>query len=86
VEAKAVELRSTLAGYDAEIRVAPGDSEAPADLDGWQVAGKGGGLGMKSKIELDDPQASRFYLVWITQLAQADEGFRVELSDVRLLD
>jgi hypothetical protein len=86
VTAKAVELRSTLAGYDAEIRVAPGAGSPPESLDGWKLAGTGNGLGTRSKIDLSDPQSSRFYLVWITQLAQADGGYRVELSNVELLD
>ncbi len=85
VEAKSVELRASSAGYDAEIRVAPGADEPPEELDGWQLAGEGTDLGEKAKIELDGAEPSRLYLVWITKLTSADGGFRVELSDIRLL-
>ncbi|MFN2611880.1 MAG: protein kinase [Solirubrobacterales bacterium] len=85
VTAKAVELRSTTAGWDGQIRTAPGQDSPPEELAGWKVAGQSSGLGMRAKIDLDRPEASRYYLVWITGLAQADGGFRVEISDIKLL-
>jgi serine/threonine protein kinase len=85
VTAKAVELRATMAGYDAEIRNAPGQASPPADINGWKVAGQGHGLGTRAKINLESADPSRYYLVWITGLAEADDGFRVEISDIRLL-
>jgi serine/threonine-protein kinase len=85
VAAKAVELRSTMAGWDLEVRAAPGQDSPPGDLAGWKVVGKASGVGTKARIGLDSGQPSRYYLIWITGLAQADGGYRVEISDVRLL-
>ncbi|MSO41330.1 MAG: serine/threonine protein kinase [Solirubrobacterales bacterium] len=87
VTAEAVQVRSAVGGWDAEVRSAPGDDSAPQALDGWTVVGAATDVGTRETIPIDDPQPSRFYLVWITKPAEADDGsgFRVEIDDIRLL-
>lgn len=86
VTAKAVEVRASKSGWSGEIRDAPGQRSAPSTLDGWQVVGSGSALGTRAKINLRTLEPSRYYLLWITKLPSAQEGFNIEISDVRLLE
>jgi eukaryotic-like serine/threonine-protein kinase len=86
VAAKAVEVHASKSGWDADIRDAPGQDSAPAALDGWQVVGSGSDLGTRAKINLKTLEPSRFYLVWLTKLPSGQEGFNLEISDIRLLE
>ena len=87
VTAKAIEIRSAVGGWDLEIRSAPGQDSAPDQLDGWRVVGGASDVSTRETVRIDDPQPSRFYLIWITKPAEADDGsgFRVEIDDIRLL-
>ncbi len=86
VKASAVELRAVSTGWDAEIRTAPGAAKPPEDLDGWDAVGRGTDLGKATVIPVSSGVTeSRYWLVWITGLAEADdERFAVELTDIRL--
>jgi serine/threonine-protein kinase len=87
VTASAIEARADASGWDAEVRAAPGsDQVAPRDLSGWDVIGKGTDLGTKAKITIDNPTASRYYLLWITKLPSGEGGFKLEISDLSLLE
>ena len=82
-----MELRPGTAGADVEIYSAPGASSAPEDLDGWTQVGQAAGVGAQQRIELTSQTASRFYLVWFTQLPEAEDGsgFQAEVSDINLI-
>ena len=86
VAAKAVEVRASASGWDAELRSAPGAESPPEDLSGWKVIGDGTDLGTRAKIKADSGEQSQFYLLWITKLPQGDSGYNLEISDLRLLD
>jgi serine/threonine-protein kinase len=86
VTVKSAEVRADGSGWDAEIRAAPGQSSAPADLSGWQLVGKGSDLGTKATIDVDSPVKSQYYLLWITKLPAGDGGFTIDISDLKLLD
>jgi hypothetical protein len=87
VDASAVELRLSEGGADVEVYAAPGAGEPPEDLDRWTLVGQQADVGAKGKIEVETPSPSGFYLVWFTQLPEADDGsgFRVEVADIKLL-
>jgi len=86
VEVSAVELRFAEGGSDVEIRSAPGQEEAPEDLDGWEVSGEASDVGTRVRIDTPDAAPSRFYLVWLTKLPETDGDQVAEISDIRLLE
>ena len=87
VTASAVEVRFAQAGEDVEIRSAAGQSEAPEDLDSWEVIGQQSDVGTRVTIDTPNAKPSRFYLVWLTKLAEdPDTGELVsEIDDVRVI-
>jgi hypothetical protein len=85
VKASAMDVRASASGWDAEVRVAPGQDSAPKTLDGWQVVGSGSDLGTRAKIGVKGGGESRFYLLWLTKLPQTDGGYNLEISDIKLL-
>jgi len=79
VAAKQLRLRSE-PGWTVELYVA--DGELPPDLEGWTKVGGGEVDDRRQTFPLDTAgQQYRYYLVWITELA--DEG-RVEIAEVEL--
>jgi serine/threonine-protein kinase len=87
VTASTVELRFAQGGEDVEIRSAPGQSQAPDSLDGWQVIGRKNDVGTKVTIDTPNAQPSRFYLIWLTKLSEdPDTGdFQSEIDDIRVI-
>ncbi len=84
VEAKELEMRSPVSGWDAEIYQV--DGSPPEDLDGWgdPVARITDGGGRETAILPGRPAQS--FLIWITKPPADDTGqFKMEISDVRLL-
>jgi serine/threonine-protein kinase len=85
----AITITSAEPGWTAEI-FGSGDQNPPADLSGWGTP-LGGPITIEDNeetIALDSTAANRYFLIWIVGLAPApseDDGFRVEISDVRLL-
>jgi eukaryotic-like serine/threonine-protein kinase len=86
VDVIAVETRFAEPGADVEIRSAPGQSEAPEELDRWVVIGRAADVGNRARIETPDAEPSRFYLVWLTKLPDTDGDDAAEITDVRLLE
>jgi len=84
VKATALEITTPKGGWDTEVRAANSPSDT---LDGWTVVGKGTDLDTTSRIPLDTKgKAYRYYLIWITKLVSDAGGYRVEISDAKLLD
>jgi eukaryotic-like serine/threonine-protein kinase len=84
VEAKQLEIRSPVSGWDAEIYQT--DGSPPEDLDGWgtPVATIRAG-GNRETVALPGSSAQSF-LIWITKPLEDDTGqYKMETSDVRLL-
>jgi serine/threonine-protein kinase len=88
VEPQAIEIRFPVGGSTLEIRAAPGETTAPEDLDSWRVVARATDVGTRERIDLEGAPPSRFYLVWITDPSEAEDGsgLRVEISDIRLLN
>ena len=61
------------------------DSGPPTDLAGWgEPIGSTTNADDQEQIALTPNGAAKYYLIWFTQLAEADDGGRVEVSDVAL--
>jgi hypothetical protein len=81
--ATTMEVRSLKGGWTFEVRGAAGP-EVPEEIGGWKLLARSRRAGDLATAELDDRPRSRYYLIWITGLAPADRGYRVEISNVRL--
>ncbi len=85
VEVSAVVLRFGEPGEYLEIRSAPGESQAPEDLDGWTVIGQASDVGTQVRVDTPNTEPSRFYLVWLTKLPESGGDLVAEISDIRLV-
>jgi len=87
VTAGSVELRFGQGGEDLEIRSAPGQSEAPQDLDEWQVIGRRSDAGNKVRIDTPGARPSRFYLIWLTKLPEDPDtaDLQSQIDDIRVI-
>jgi serine/threonine protein kinase len=84
VDATAMRVLSLLSGWDAAVYAAT--SGPPDDLAGWgEPVGEVTNAEEEETIDLEAPAESRYFLLWFTQLGDSGEGYRVEISDVRLL-
>jgi hypothetical protein len=82
VKASEIEVRSAEGGWNAEIGAA---SEPPEAFSGWQLVGGREDIGTRETIPIDtNGRSYRYYLIWITKLAEVTDGYRVEISDARL--
>ena len=83
VEGQSITVGTTQGGWSADIYAA--DSGPPTDLAGWgEPIGSTTNADDQEQIALTPNGAARYYLIWFTQLAEADDGGRVEVSDVAL--
>ncbi|MDX6584107.1 MAG: eukaryotic-like serine/threonine-protein kinase [Solirubrobacterales bacterium] len=83
VEAQTITVGTTQGGWDAEIYAAA--DGPPTDLAGWgDPIGSVSGADAQQQIELTSAGPGQYYLIWFTKLAAADDGGRVEVSDVTL--
>jgi serine/threonine-protein kinase len=83
VEGQSITVGTTQGGWSADVYAA--DSGPPQDLAGWgDPIGSTSDAADQEQIPLSPAEPARFYLIWFTQLAQYDDGGRVELSDVSL--
>ncbi len=84
VDARTIEIRSPVSGWDAEIYEA--DGSPPEDLEGWGApVGRVSDGGGREAIALPERSAQSF-LIWITRPPEDETGeFQMEISDVRLL-
>ena len=84
VAAREIAIRSVESGWSAEVYATTAGS-APDDLAGWGAPiGSASDIGTQESIQLDATDENRLYLLWITDLATVDEGFRVEITDISL--
>jgi hypothetical protein len=52
---------------------------------GWTPLEQQTNIGERETLQLDSQgRRFRYYLVWITRLAPAEDGFRVQIDDLRL--
>ncbi len=84
VEGQSITIAAVQGGWDADVYAAA--SGPPTDLAGW-----GEPIGTVSDaaadgelVELSPIEPAQYYLIWFTRLADADDGGRVEVSDVLL--
>jgi len=83
VEGQSITIGTTQGGWDAEIYAA--DSGPPTDLAGWgEPIGSTTDAADQEQITLTPTGPASYYLIWFTKLASADDGQRVEVSDVAL--
>jgi serine/threonine protein kinase len=84
VVARAVRIVTPKAGWSFQLYVA---DEVPADLRGWTQVASGKMDSARKTVNLDTArQASRFYLLWITNLTQSPTGrSNAAISDLELL-
>jgi eukaryotic-like serine/threonine-protein kinase len=80
VDARSIAIDTPEPGWDAEIRVADGNSP-PKEISGWEKVA-GGTVNSKRKRFRLDGERHRYYLVWITGLAPGSE--RVKISEITL--
>ncbi len=90
VTARELVITTTAPGWTAEI-YGSSDSTPPEDISGWedQLADAQTIDSKQQTIELNATSPHRYFLIWITELSEApdgDSGFRVEISDARLLN
>jgi serine/threonine-protein kinase len=83
VTGQTLTVGTTTGGWSADVYAA--DSGPPDDLAGWgDPVGSVSDAQAQDLIDLDVPSPARYYLIWFTELADADGGGRVEVSDVTL--
>lgn len=76
-------VSSTKGGWAADIYAAA--KGPPETLEEWgEPVGAVADAEADQSIELEVPEPARFYLIWITTLASAEEGFKVEIEEVGL--
>jgi hypothetical protein len=80
--AGSLEVRSEEPGWDLTVYGSAGSP--PEDLDDWTEIGNQTDMGTHETIRLEGGERFRYYLLWITKLAETDEGYAVEISDTRL--
>ena len=83
VEGEILNVSSTEGGWDAEIYAAA-DGPPEAFEDWGEPVGAVSGAEPDQSFSLDVPEPAQYYLIWITTLADYDEGFRVEIEEVTL--
>jgi eukaryotic-like serine/threonine-protein kinase len=78
VEAGELDLSQSVGGSDVEIYAAPGESEAPDELDGWTLVTEVPETRAEEKIPLSTEAPSQFYLVWFTRLPDGESTIEVK--------
>jgi eukaryotic-like serine/threonine-protein kinase len=84
VAARTMTIRSSEGGWSAEIYGAPGGP--PQALQGWgDPIGEISDADTEEDVTLDATSENKYYLIWITDLAESpDGGFAVEIGEVEL--
>jgi hypothetical protein len=77
-----VRLAFGTAGQTVELRAADTDSNS---VDAFPVTARVASGGRDMELQPTDEQAHRYWIVWITQLPQADRGFRAQLDEMVFL-
>jgi eukaryotic-like serine/threonine-protein kinase len=83
VEGTSLAVSSTSGGWGAEIYAA---AEGPPEtIEAWgDPVGATGSVDNDQEFDLTLTEPARYYLLWITSLAEVDEGFRVEIEEAQL--
>jgi eukaryotic-like serine/threonine-protein kinase len=74
-------LRTTQPGATVEIRAASGPD---GDLASWPVLAQGT-LEGTTEFSFEEPAATRYVLVWFTELVPAGDGFSGDLAEIELV-
>jgi serine/threonine-protein kinase len=83
VEATELGISSATGGWSFEVYAA--ESGPPTDLAGWgPPVAEASEVATDASVELGLDGPAQYYLIWITQLAEVDEGFRVEITGASL--
>jgi serine/threonine-protein kinase len=83
VTGRSLTIRSDTAGWKMEVYGAP--SGPPTTLEGWgSPIGEGPNMSTEQTVELRATEPSRYYLLWITEVATSDSGNNVAIGDVEL--
>ena len=84
VSGRAVQISTETPGFSGAI-YGSAEEDTPADLEGWgEPLNEFSAAENTTTVPLDDNE-SRYYLIWITELAETDEGFAATINDVTLL-
>ena len=82
VDARSIQIISANGGWSGEIYGA--ESGPPDDLAGWgEPLGTIDGADTDQTVQLQ-PASNQFFLIWITDLAEGDDGFSVEIDEVEV--
>ena len=83
VAARSIEVKSAVGGWSGEIY---GAAEGPPDeLGGWgSPIGTIENADTDESVTLDATSDSQYFLIWITDLAEGEGGFTVEINEVAL--
>ncbi|MGH2993764.1 MAG: protein kinase domain-containing protein [Solirubrobacterales bacterium] len=85
VAATDLEVRSDSRDWDLEV-YGTAEDPPPEDFGGWgEPIGTATVDSERTEIPLDATERSQYFLIWITRPAATDDGFLVEINEVRLL-
>jgi eukaryotic-like serine/threonine-protein kinase len=83
VAARSMTIRSATGGWSGEIYGAEGDP--PEDLEGWgEPIGDISDADTEQQVTLNATAENQYFLIWITDLAEGEGGFNVEIGEVEL--
>ena len=83
VSARTMEIRSATEGWSGEVYGAT--NGPPTDLGGWgEPIGEISDAQANESVSLTATSESRYYLLWLTDLADASGGFNVEINEISL--
>jgi serine/threonine-protein kinase len=83
VEATSLGISSSTDGWAFEVYAS--DSGPPTALSGWgPPVAEESDVVEEANVELDLDGPAQYYLIWITELAEVDDGFRVEIGGASL--
>jgi len=83
VAARSIDVKSAVGGWSGEIY---GAAEGPPeDIADWgSPIGEISDAGTDESVTLDATSESRYFLIWVTDLAEGEGGFTVEIDEVAL--
>jgi len=83
VAARSIDVKSAVGGWSGEIY---GAAEGPPDdiADWGSPIGEISDAGTEESVTLDATSESRYFLIWVTDLAEGEGGFTVEIDEVVL--
>jgi serine/threonine protein kinase len=85
IAANALEVRSDSRDWDLELYGSSTDPP-PDDLDGWDGPIASATIeGGRTEVPIEGAGRFRYFLIWITRPASSDDGFLVQINEVRLL-